>query len=69
MLLTISDPEVGDYQFARTSPRLSSVPVPPTVPAPKLGQHTRSILESLLGYSNQEIDEMVGAGIIETASK
>ncbi len=69
MLLTISDPEVGDYKFARTPPRLSTVPAPPTVPAPKLGQHTRSILESLLGYSSREVDELVGAGVIETASE
>ncbi|MBA7661185.1 Succinyl-CoA--L-malate CoA-transferase beta subunit [subsurface metagenome] len=48
MLLTISDPGVGDYQFARTQPLLSSSPVPPTAPAPNLGQHTRSILVSLL---------------------
>ncbi len=66
MLLTISDPGVGDYQFARTQPLLSSSPVPPTAPAPNLGQHTRSILVSLLGYSEQEVDELADKGVIET---
>ena len=66
MLLTISDPGVGDYQFARTQPLLSSSPVPPTAPAPNLGQHTRSILVSLLGYSEQDVDELADNGVIET---
>ena len=66
MLLTISDPGVGDYQFARTQPLLPSSPVPPTAPAPNLGQHTRSILVSLLGYSEQDVDELADNGVIET---
>ena len=64
MLMTIRDPDVGDYQFARSPLHLSAAPELPKNPAPDLGQHTRSILEALLGYSLSQIDELAAAGVI-----
>ncbi len=43
--------EVDGIKFARTVPHLSANPTLPAEPAPKLGQHTRPILQDLLGYS------------------
>jgi CoA:oxalate CoA-transferase len=67
MLLPVDDPEVGEYAFARTPPRLSGSPMPPAEAPPKLGQHTRPVLEELLGYSSAEVDALVDQGIVETA--
>ena len=66
MLMTISDPEVGDYRFARSPLHLSAAPELPKNPAPNLGQDTRSILASLLGYSEQQIDQLIAEKVVET---
>jgi formyl-CoA transferase len=66
MLMTVHDPEVGDYQFARSPLHLSAAPKLPAEPAPRLGQHTRSILMEWLAYSPAEIDRLVQAEVIQT---
>lgn len=65
-LLEIDDPEVGAYRFARTPPRLSAAPEPPTDAAPALGQHSRAMLEEL-GYGAAEITALADAGIVGLA--
>jgi CoA:oxalate CoA-transferase len=64
MLLDIDDPEVGSCTFARTTPHLSAVPEIPTNAPPNLGQHTRPILEELLGYSAEEVDRLIEEGVV-----
>ena len=68
MLVDIDDPEVGPSSFARTPIHLSAAPRIPTEPAPNLGQHTRPILQELLHYTSDKIDELIAAGVI-SASK
>jgi formyl-CoA transferase len=68
MLVEIDDPEVGPQTFARTPPHLSAAPEIPGNPAPILGQHTRSILQETLNYSDAEIDKLAEMGIIEDSS-
>lgn len=65
MLLDIEDPEVGSYKFARTPGHLSAAPEIPTRPAPDLGQHTRPILQNLLGYSADRIEALAADGVVE----
>jgi len=67
MLVTVDDPEVGKYRFARTTPMLSSAPEIEATPAPKLGQHTRQILNELLGYELAQIDQLEQEKIVESA--
>ena len=67
MLVEINDPEVGPSIFARTTPHLSAAPQIPIGPAPNLGQHTRSILQELLGYSEDEMDRLVAEGVVGTS--
>jgi crotonobetainyl-CoA:carnitine CoA-transferase CaiB-like acyl-CoA transferase len=33
-------------------------------PSPALGQHTREVLEGVLGYSAEEVERFVGEGVI-----
>ena len=68
MLMPVHDPEVGDFEFARTPPHLSAAPELPAEAAPSLGQHTREILESLLDYSSQEIDDLAEQGVIQVGA-
>lgn len=65
-LVTIDDPDVGKYQFARGPAMLSDSPEIETHPAPKLGEHTKNICSSLLGYSEGQISTLEKEGIIQT---
>jgi crotonobetainyl-CoA:carnitine CoA-transferase CaiB-like acyl-CoA transferase len=67
MLVEVDDPQVGPQTFARTAPHLSAAPEIPTRPAPRLGEHTRPILQELLGYAPDEVDALVAAGVVATA--
>ncbi|MEW5956807.1 MAG: CoA transferase [Chloroflexota bacterium] len=66
MLVEVDDPQVGPMTFARTTPHLSAAPQIPTWPAPNLGQHTRQILQELLGYTPADVDRLVAEGVAAT---
>ncbi|MFQ5763683.1 MAG: CaiB/BaiF CoA transferase family protein [Rhodospirillales bacterium] len=66
MLMPIDDPDVGTYRFARTSPMLESNTELPRNPAPALGQHTREVLQDLLGYESKDVDALRRDGVVET---
>ncbi len=63
-LMPIDDPDVGEFVFARTPPLMSSAPTLPAVAAPRLGQHTRSILQEL-GYSTANISRLAADGVVQ----
>ena len=65
MLVEIDDPEVGPHTFARTPPHLSAAPEIPLQSAPNLGQHSRSILQELLGYTAEEINHLSQEGVVQ----
>ena len=67
VIMQVDDPEVGRQRVARTSPMLSMHPELPAVAAPKLGGHTREILEDLLGYSSSEVDDLASQGVVRVA--
>jgi len=64
MLVDIDDPTVGSYTFARTTPHLSESPEIVKQAAPDLGQHTREILEGVLGYSSDRVDQLASEGAV-----
>ena len=65
MLVTVDDPIAGPRKYARSPLHLSAAPEILTTPAPQLGEHTRPILQDLLGYDNNDIDQLSEQGVIE----
>ena len=53
------------HVIATVKPSRVNVGVMPAQPAPALGQHTREVLESLLGYSTAEVDELAAAKVVQ----
>lgn len=68
LLMPVNDPEVGEFRFARTPPMLSSTPDLPADPAPRVGQHTREVLEGVLGLGRDEVEALAAAGVVQMAS-
>lgn len=64
MLVSVDDPDVGSYQFARAPVMLSSAPEIEANPAPDLGQHSREILADLLGYETATIERLASQEVI-----
>ena len=58
--------EVGTYTYERPSFQFSKIPPQPQRPAPLLGEHTDMILREFLGYSDDEIAELLIEGVITT---
>jgi crotonobetainyl-CoA:carnitine CoA-transferase CaiB-like acyl-CoA transferase len=58
LIMTIDDPEVGQHRFARSPVVLSGAEPIPTRPAPRLGEHTRSVIVDLLGHSEAEYERL-----------
>jgi crotonobetainyl-CoA:carnitine CoA-transferase CaiB-like acyl-CoA transferase len=57
-------PEVGPRHHAGMPWRLSETPCAVERPAPCLGQHNREVLETVLGYSTSEVEELSAAGAL-----
>jgi crotonobetainyl-CoA:carnitine CoA-transferase CaiB-like acyl-CoA transferase len=64
LIMTIDDPEVGQQRFARSPIVLSETGPIPTQPAPRLGEHTRSVIVDLLGHSAAEYEDLKEKGVI-----
>lgn len=69
MLVTVDDPVAGSRKFARSPLHLSSSPEIPTESAPQLGEHTDEILKNLLGYGENEIEQLRDQGVIGIQSE
>lgn len=64
MLVTVDDPVAGPRKYARSPVHLSAAPKIPTDPAPRLGEHTRSILQDLLGYEEADVERLSSEGVV-----
>jgi len=58
MFVEFEDPIAGKRKFARNPIRMSKAKEVPPVSAPRLGEHTESILKELLKYDEQKIQEL-----------
>ena len=63
-ILEIEQPGLGRILLEGPAFQATRLPPPVTRPAPLLGQHTREICTSLLGYSDEEINRMVADGLL-----
>jgi formyl-CoA transferase len=69
MLVTVDDPVAGPLKYARSPLHLSAAPEIATEPAPRLGEHTDTVLRDLLQYEADVIDSLRAQGVVEIWSE
>ena len=65
-LVRVPHPKRGEYVSVGCPIKLSDCEVEVTR-SPLLGEHTREILSSVLGYSGKELDDVVASGAVGEA--
>lgn len=55
MYLPMTHPALGEYKVQNAPFKLSETPAFNHLPSPMIGQHTRDIIEGLLGYSHDDL--------------
>lgn len=63
-LVEVDDPDVGPLRLARAPVRLSAMDEVKPGTAPRLGEHTNSVLGELLGYPPDKITELKKANVV-----
>jgi crotonobetainyl-CoA:carnitine CoA-transferase CaiB-like acyl-CoA transferase len=67
---TVNDPDAGEFQIPGMPIRTSDYPAnPDNYKSPKLGEHNREIIATLLKRSEAEIDALFEDGVVITGSK
>ena len=67
MVVETTHPQAGPVKSIGCPIRFSVTPAAITRPAPLLGEHTREVLREH-GYSEQDIDALVAAGVVQDGS-
>jgi benzylsuccinate CoA-transferase BbsF subunit len=67
-ILEMDQPGVGPILLEGPAFHASRLPGPITAPAPLLGEHTRAICLSQLGYSEEQVDRLVESGLLTEAA-
>ena len=60
---SVTHPDTGDYPYAGVSWRLSRTPGRLGEPAPRLGEHSRKVLEQFLGMESGKVDRLIVRGV------
>ncbi len=60
----IDDPVAGRKKLMGCPIKLSNVPDISPPPPPRLGEHNRKVLQSILGYSDERVNELSEQGIV-----
>jgi crotonobetainyl-CoA:carnitine CoA-transferase CaiB-like acyl-CoA transferase len=55
MFLELDHPALGRYKVQNAPFKMSETPAANSLPSPMIGEHTREIVEGLLGYSHEEL--------------
>jgi crotonobetainyl-CoA:carnitine CoA-transferase CaiB-like acyl-CoA transferase len=64
LLIDVPDPVLGSVKLVGPVAKMSASPEPLTAPAPRLGEHNAQVLGELLGYSQQQVDQLKAEGVI-----
>lgn len=64
LIARVQDPLMGDTPVMNSPFRLQGAEAGVSGPAPMLGQHTRDILQGLLGYPDDKVLDMVNANVL-----
>jgi crotonobetainyl-CoA:carnitine CoA-transferase CaiB-like acyl-CoA transferase len=64
MLAEIEHPSAGKIKMAGIPVKFSATPASVRLPPPRLGEHTKNVLEEWLGMNMQEISVLLDKGII-----
>ncbi|PVU84571.1 hypothetical protein BB559_007558 [Furculomyces boomerangus] len=62
----INHPGIGPFKLISPAVQFSETPLTIDMPPPMLGQHTRTVLNDILGYSETKIDRLCQDGSITT---
>jgi crotonobetainyl-CoA:carnitine CoA-transferase CaiB-like acyl-CoA transferase len=65
-MMDIEEPDMGVKRYPGQAIRLSSTPATHQNPSPRMGEHTRVLLNSLLSMSDAEINGLANQGIVGT---
>jgi len=65
--ITLDHPEIGPHSYHAPAYRLSETPHEMKSPGPCLGQHNELVYKEILGFSEDEIADMIAEGVITTA--
>jgi len=64
MVVSVPHPTLGELRLVGRPIKFVGERQAPLKPPPLLGQHTREVLESILGYSTEYIDQLEAQGVI-----
>ena len=62
LVTSIDHPQLGTVPNIASPIRYARTPMADPVPAPSIGQHTREVLQQVLGYNEPRIDELARSG-------
>ena len=63
MIVTVDHPQRGRFTFPGSPVKLSDSALK-VKPSPMLGQHTEEVLEEVLGYDRERVDQLRDAGVV-----
>jgi crotonobetainyl-CoA:carnitine CoA-transferase CaiB-like acyl-CoA transferase len=64
MFPVLDQSTAGAHKVTGTPVKLSETPGGPNLPAPLLGQHTRSVLKEVFDLSDARVDDLIARGIV-----
>ncbi|OPZ66378.1 MAG: Succinyl-CoA:(R)-benzylsuccinate CoA-transferase subunit BbsF [Verrucomicrobia bacterium ADurb.Bin474] len=64
MLVEVDHPKAGKIKLVGIPVKYSDSKATIRLPPPVLGEHTREILSEILGYDDQQFEDLKSAGVI-----
>ena len=65
VLVEVEHPKLGRIEVLNTPFRFSETPARVSLRPPLWAEHTREVLSSMLGYSEEDLDQLIREEVIE----